>query len=110
MGFEWAWDGIDWIAAVVSVMASMALGFIWYSKFAFLKVWQEDTGMDPSSGQPVASRPLPSRPQVVGSVSYLLFLVRCSPGASRFVRLVPPAGLCFGRIDIDPELLDCVRD
>tara|TARA_B100000949_G_C13930484_1_gene304645 strand:- start:16 stop:126 length:111 start_codon:yes stop_codon:yes gene_type:complete len=36
MGFEWAWDGIDWIAAVVSVMASMALGFIWYSKFAFL--------------------------------------------------------------------------
>ena len=45
MGFEWAWDGIDWIAAVVSVMASMALGFIWYSKFAFLKVWQEDTGM-----------------------------------------------------------------
>ena len=45
MGFEWAWDGIDWITAVVSVMASMALGFIWYSKFAFLKVWQEDTGM-----------------------------------------------------------------
>ncbi len=45
MGFEWAWDDIDWIAVVVSVMASMALGFIWYSKFAFLKVWQEDTGM-----------------------------------------------------------------
>ena len=30
---------------MVSVIASMALGFIWYSKFAFLKVWQEDTGM-----------------------------------------------------------------
>ena len=45
MGFEWAWDDIDWIAVVVSVIASMALGFIWYSKFAFLKVWQEDTGM-----------------------------------------------------------------
>jgi multidrug transporter EmrE-like cation transporter len=23
----------------------MALGFIWYSKFLFLKSWQEDTGM-----------------------------------------------------------------
>ena len=45
MGFEWAWDDIDWIAVVVSVIASMALGFIWYSKFAFLKVWQGDTGM-----------------------------------------------------------------
>ena len=45
MGFEWAWDDIDWIAVVVSVIASMALGFIWYSKFAFLKIWQEDTGM-----------------------------------------------------------------
>ena len=30
---------------MASVIASMALGFIWYSKFAFLKVWQEDTGM-----------------------------------------------------------------
>ena len=45
MGFEWGWAEIDWIAVVVSVIASMALGFIWYSKFAFLKVWQEDTGM-----------------------------------------------------------------
>ena len=45
MGFEWGWDDIDWIAVVVSVIASMALGFIWYSKFAFLKMWQEDTGM-----------------------------------------------------------------
>lgn len=45
MGFEWGWDDIDWIAVVVSVIASMALGFIWYSKFAFLKQWQEDTGM-----------------------------------------------------------------
>ena len=23
----------------------MALGFLWHSKFAFLKIWQEDTGM-----------------------------------------------------------------
>jgi len=45
VGFEWAWDDIDWIAVVVSVISSMALDFIWYSKFAFLKVWQEDTGM-----------------------------------------------------------------
>ncbi|MCH2514609.1 MAG: DUF1761 domain-containing protein [Dehalococcoidia bacterium] len=45
MGFEWGWAEIDWIAVVVSVIASMALGFIWYSKFAFLKIWQEDTGM-----------------------------------------------------------------
>ena len=45
MGFEWGWADIDWIALVVSVIASMALGFIWYSKFAFLKMWQEDTGM-----------------------------------------------------------------
>lgn len=30
---------------MVSVISSMALDFIWYSKFAFLKVWQEDTGM-----------------------------------------------------------------
>ena len=45
MGFEWGWADIDWIAVVVSVIASMALGFIWYSKFAFLKMWQEDTGM-----------------------------------------------------------------
>ncbi|MEE8046490.1 MAG: DUF1761 domain-containing protein [Dehalococcoidia bacterium] len=45
MGFEWVWDDIDWIAVVVSVIASMALGFLWYSKFAFLKSWQEDTGM-----------------------------------------------------------------
>jgi len=45
MGFEWAWSDIDWIAVVVSVIVSMALGFIWYSKFAFLKQWQEDTGM-----------------------------------------------------------------
>lgn len=45
MGFEWGWDDIDWIAVVVSVIASMALGFLWYSKFAFLKQWQEDTGV-----------------------------------------------------------------
>lgn len=45
MGFEWGWAEIDWIAVVVSVIASMALGFIWYSKFAFLKIWQGDTGM-----------------------------------------------------------------
>lgn len=45
MGFEWAWDDIDWIAVVVSVIASMVLGFIWYSKFTFLKMWQEDTGV-----------------------------------------------------------------
>ena len=45
MGFEWGWAEIDWVAVVVSVIASMALGFIWYSKFAFLKIWQEDTGM-----------------------------------------------------------------
>ena len=45
MGFEWGWDDIDWIAVVVSVVASMALGFIWYSKWVFLKQWQEDTGM-----------------------------------------------------------------
>jgi hypothetical protein len=45
MGFEWGWAEIDWIAVVVSVIASMALGFIWDSKFAFLKIWQEDTGM-----------------------------------------------------------------
>ena len=45
MGFEWGWADIDWIGVVVAVIASMALGFLWYSKFAFLKVWQEDTGM-----------------------------------------------------------------
>jgi hypothetical protein len=39
MGFEWGWAEIDWVAVVVSVIASMALGFIWYSKFAFLKIW-----------------------------------------------------------------------
>ncbi|MDA1280189.1 MAG: DUF1761 domain-containing protein [Chloroflexi bacterium] len=45
MGFEWAWGDIDWIAVVVALIANMALGFIWYSKFAFLSMWQEDTGM-----------------------------------------------------------------
>jgi hypothetical protein len=45
MGFVWDWAGIDWIAVVVAVIASMVLGFLWYSKFAFLNQWQEDTGM-----------------------------------------------------------------
>ena len=66
MGFEWAWDDIDWIAAVVSVMASMAPGFIWYGKFAFLKVWQEDTGM---TDEKIRSRNIPL---VYGSMIVLL--------------------------------------
>ena len=45
MGFEWGWDDIDWIAVVVATIANMVLGFLWYSKFAFLKMWQEDIGM-----------------------------------------------------------------
>ena len=45
MGFEWAWADLDWIAVVVAIVASMALGFIWYGKFGFLSMWLEDTGM-----------------------------------------------------------------
>ena len=45
MGFEWAWDSIEWVAVIVAVVANMALGFLWYSKIAFLKMWQADTGM-----------------------------------------------------------------
>ena len=36
MGFEWAWDSIEWVAVIVAVVANMALGFLWYSKIAFL--------------------------------------------------------------------------
>ncbi len=45
MGFEWGWDNIDWIAVVLAVVANMALGFIWYGKFAFLPMWQEDNNV-----------------------------------------------------------------
>jgi hypothetical protein len=45
MGFEWGWDDIDWIAVVVAVIANMALGMAWYSKFVFLEMWKTDTGM-----------------------------------------------------------------
>jgi len=45
MGFEWGWDNIDWIAVVLAVVANMALGFIWYGKFAFLPMWQQDNNV-----------------------------------------------------------------
>ena len=45
MGFEWGWDNIDWIAVVLAVVANMALGFIWFGKFAFLPMWQQDNNV-----------------------------------------------------------------
>ena len=46
MGFEWDWGGIDWIAVVVAILASMAFGMIWYNKRAMGTMWMEDVGMN----------------------------------------------------------------
>ena len=46
MGFEWDWGGIDWIAVVVAILASMVFGMIWYNKRAMGTMWMEDVGMN----------------------------------------------------------------
>ncbi len=41
------------LAALLAVVAQMAVGFVWYSEWAFGTIWMEGIGLDPSQmGQP----------------------------------------------------------
>lgn len=40
---------INWLAVVVAVIIRMAVGTIWYSPIAFVKPWQQLSGVTPES-------------------------------------------------------------
>jgi hypothetical protein len=39
---------LNWLAILVAAVASMILGFIWYSPLLFAKVWTREMGYDPN--------------------------------------------------------------
>ena len=59
---------LNWLAILASAIASMVLGFLWYSPLLFAKAWTREMGYDPSDKAKMDEMKKSAGPAYAGSL------------------------------------------
>lgn len=60
---------LNWLAIFVSAIASMVLGFLWYSPLLFAKAWTREMGQDPNDKAKMDEMKKSAGPAYAGSLA-----------------------------------------
>jgi hypothetical protein len=59
---------LNWLAVLAAAIASMLLGFVWYSPLLFAKPWMREMGYDPNDKAKVQEMQKSAGPAYLGSM------------------------------------------
>lgn len=60
---------LNWLAILASAIASMVLGFLWYSPLLFAKAWTREMGYDPNDNAKMDEMKKSAGPAYAGSLA-----------------------------------------
>ena len=90
------WGAINWLAVLVAVVASQAVGFLWYSVL-FNKMWTAAIGVDPTEmGNPAPALTVGVVASIVQALALAILLLQAeAPDLSSGLKLGLLTGIAF---------------